>query len=752
MIFFFSFYKFGHLIKSKKGMMYSLSLIFIFSVLLTFVSGYPITYENFRGTPYKVGYDHRSITINGVRTMLISGAIHYPRSTPQAWPYLMKMAKNQGLNTIQTYAFWNLHEQTQGILDFSGRANLSQFLQIASDVGLFVNLRIGPYICGEWNYGGLPAWINKIANISIRSSNDPWKSIMKEFMVNLLSHIEPYLAKNGGPVILSQIENEYHTNDQNYVQWCGDLVSNDLSQFDLVWLMCNGYAANSTIETCNSCNCLDDGWIDQHRRTIFNQPAMFTENEGWYQSWGKALSVRSTSDIAYAVAGWFAGGGAYHSYYMWHGGNNYEHTAGSGIATMYADDVCLHSDGTPNEPKYTQLSRLQHLIANYSQILLSQDGNKTLLPYWDGSKWTIGTQQFVYSYLSSIYFLINQAHISLAILFQNQNITMSPRSVRIYDEKFNMLYDTSNYTDISSNNTQLVTIVDAFQWKTWSESNQSNASIVSSATPIEQIAITDDQTIYLWYRRNVTLTEVSSHVQFTVPTRRGNSLLFYFDGKYLGEFNNHDEGLGNVQANLQFDLSNFQPNKQYLFEILSISFGLNAGVPAYNLDYKGIVGNISLNGQILVDQVNPWRHQKGLVGEEKQIYTEQGSTTVFWNSNSSQGFNKTITWFQSTFDLDHLQNQDTNANPLLFDAQGLNRGHVFINGFDIGLYWLIQGQCQSQPGWCTQSQTQCNQPTQRYYHIPTDWIKPTNNLITIFEHLGTNQLNSVRILQRIVKN
>ena len=89
------------------------------------------------------------------------------------------------------------------------------------------------------------------------------------------------------------------------------------------------------------------------------------------------LFVRPTSDLAYSVAGWFAGGGAYHAYYMWHGGNNYGRTAGSGITTMYADDVCLHADGTPNEPKYTQLSRLQHLVADHAQVLLSQDANRT---------------------------------------------------------------------------------------------------------------------------------------------------------------------------------------------------------------------------------------------------------------------------------------------------------------------------------------------------------------------------------------
>ena len=243
--------------------MLRLILVPLFFCLLHLVIGNPITYEHVRGTPYKVSYDHRAITINDVRTMLISGVIHYPRSTPGMWPYLFQMAKNQGLNTIQTYVFWNFHEQRPGELDFSGRGNLSKFLQDAADAGLFVNLRIGPYVCAEWNYGGLPAWLNQIANMSFRSSNPQWEAAMKKFVLEIVNYSTPYLAKNGGPIILAQIENEYHGKDPAYVDWCGNLVTNELASTEIPWIMCNGQAANSTIETCNSCNCLDDGWMDR---------------------------------------------------------------------------------------------------------------------------------------------------------------------------------------------------------------------------------------------------------------------------------------------------------------------------------------------------------------------------------------------------------------------------------------------------------------------------------------------------------
>jgi hypothetical protein len=602
--------------------MHLLPVIYIYFVgILTCVVANPITYEDVRGTPYKVGYDYRAITINGVRTMLISGAIHYPRSTPGMWPYIMKMAKNQGLNTVQTYVFWNIHEQKQGVLDFSGRANLSRFLEEAANAGLFVNLRIGPYICGEWNYGGLPVWLNQIPNISFRSSNDPWKTLMRKFMLNILDYVTPYLAKNGGPIILAQIENEYHLNDTAYVDWCGSLVSNDFAFAEIPWIMCGGESANSTIETCNGCNCLASGYIDQHRQKYPNQPLILTENEGWFHQWGQAMYIRTTSNLATSVAEWFAAGGAYHAYYMWFGGNNYGRTAASGITTLYADDVCLHSDGTPNEPKYTQLSRLQHLIADHAKILLSQNSTRTSLPWWNGEKWGTGTQQFVYSYLPALHFVSNRAIIPVHTLFRNISILMPAQSVRIYDDNLAILWDSSNYSGINSDNTKIFTIVPGpLQWQTWTESNRSNLPKITSLTPLEQLNITNDETIYLWYRRNITLQQAQANTIVTVQTRKSNALLFFLDGQYLGEYDNHDPGASNVEPSIAFDLSHFKPNEQYLFEILSVSLGLSAGVGPYSFENKGIVGNIWLDGEkVLENQSHGFKHDLILIILLKKI-------------------------------------------------------------------------------------------------------------------------------------
>ena len=102
-----------------------------------------------------VSYDHKAIVINGQRRILMSGSIHYPRSTPEMWPDLIQKAKDGGLDVIQTYVFWNGHEPVRGQYYFGDRYDLVRFVKLAHQAGLYVHLRIGPYVCAEWNFGSV---------------------------------------------------------------------------------------------------------------------------------------------------------------------------------------------------------------------------------------------------------------------------------------------------------------------------------------------------------------------------------------------------------------------------------------------------------------------------------------------------------------------------------------------------------------------------------------------------------------------
>jgi hypothetical protein len=178
--------------------------------------------------------------------------------------------------------------------------------------------------------------------------------------------------------------------------------------------------------------------------------------------------------------------------------------------------------------------------------------------------------------------------------------------------------------------------------------------------PLEQLNLTNDETIHLWYRRNASLTQPSEHSVVQVQTRRANSLLLFLDGQFLGNFDEHSHGEGTITINVPLNLTQFHPYQQYLFEILSISLGINNyPIGLGHFEYKGIVGSVSIDGQSLIgNDTVLWKHQKGLFGEADQIYIEQGSKIVEWNLQWTMAINKSVTWFQTHFDLDHLAGED----------------------------------------------------------------------------------------------
>ncbi|KAJ1385183.1 Glycoside hydrolase, family 35 [Sesbania bispinosa] len=128
-----------------------------------------------------IEYDANAIIINGERRIIISGAIHYPRRTSQMWPDIIKKAKDGGLDAIETYVFWDLHEPARRQYDFSGNLDFIKFLKNVQEAGLYVVLRIGPYVCAEWNYGGFPMWLHNLPGIQLRIDNAVYKEEMETF-------------------------------------------------------------------------------------------------------------------------------------------------------------------------------------------------------------------------------------------------------------------------------------------------------------------------------------------------------------------------------------------------------------------------------------------------------------------------------------------------------------------------------------------------------------------------------------------
>ncbi|KAB2094768.1 hypothetical protein ES319_A02G182100v1 [Gossypium barbadense] len=153
-----------------------------------------------------VTYDKKAIVINGQRRILFSGSIHYPRSTPDMWEDLIQKAKDGGLDVIETYVFWNVHEPSPGNYNFEGRYDLVRFIKTVQKAGLYAHLRIGPYVCAEWNFGGFPVWLKFVPGISFRTDNEPFKRAMQGFTEKIVGLMKSHnlFESQGGPIILSQ--------------------------------------------------------------------------------------------------------------------------------------------------------------------------------------------------------------------------------------------------------------------------------------------------------------------------------------------------------------------------------------------------------------------------------------------------------------------------------------------------------------------------------------------------------------------
>ena len=327
-------------------------------------------------------------------------------------------------------------------------------------------------------------WLNSIPGMGLRSNSQAWMKEMKRFVTDITKIVEKYLAHNGGPIILAQIENEYNWPEyMDYINWCGDLVTK--LGADIPWGMCHahGLSARDAINTFNG----EDGqyYASKHLRWSqqSGQPLVWTENPGWFQDWGMSnngWSYRTPEDMAYAVLAWFARGGSHHNYYMWYGGNHMGRSAAMGITNKYADGVNLHSDMLPNEPKKTHLTRLHKLIKSISVILLSskiQTRNSLHLRYYDSDSKTYkrGAEQMAFVYdndVGQITFLQNSASMTVRVLYHHQYFIMQPKSIIVLNKAYSILYDTSkvNSTGLCTKRTYIQDKVKMDPFLAWSES------------------------------------------------------------------------------------------------------------------------------------------------------------------------------------------------------------------------------------------------------------------------------------------
>ena len=244
-----------------------------------------------------VTYDRRSFMVDHERLLVLSGSIHYNRVLPSDWDRVLKLAKGMGLNAIETYFFWSFHEPQRGSLDWSGRRNITRFIQLAQDNDLFVTLRIGPYSCGEYTWGGIPTWMRGLGAGCFRCSDPVWKSEMQRVVGEVMRKVTPLLLPNGGPVLALQIENEYRGTDLDYLAWTVEAARNTTTA--VPWILCHDLLSCTKVNAGEDkalCT-INDVWMDTPpsemstfpspgwMQTLWhgnpNQPAAWTEDQAW---------------------------------------------------------------------------------------------------------------------------------------------------------------------------------------------------------------------------------------------------------------------------------------------------------------------------------------------------------------------------------------------------------------------------------------------------------------------------------------
>ena len=682
----------------------------------------------------KCAFDRRAVTIDGKRILLLSGAIHYPRSTPGMWPELMNRSRQAGLNTIETYVFWNLHERRRGAFDFSGRLDLMRFLQLAQEYGLHVILRIGPYICAETNYGGLPAWLRDVPGVRMRTYNEPFMHEMARWVRFLCDYLRPMFAPNGGPIILAQIENEYGNvaknygeEGQNYLKWTIDF--SQTLELGVPWIMCVG-SAPGVIETINEFYA--HKLLAKHFAAHPGQPALCTENwPSWYDVFGYPRHVRTTENLAYTVARFIAGGGTGMNYYMWHGGTNF------GRETMYLQTTSYYSDAPLDElglptTKSHHLSRLHRIINDYQELLLNTDRPEPIL---------LGLDQRAYVYgegKRSLAFLCNDGETEATVSFEERSYALSQESVTLVADH-RVLMNTAEVepTSVIRRQRHVVSgLLQPFSW--WPEPMPTRwpealRSATVSDTPIEQLKLTQDETDYCWYTTKLVIASQESGAGMLTLKGVADLVYVFVDGKLKATSPGplkEDRGPIDSDDFIQSFALELEAGEHEL-SLLCCAIGLIKGdwmIGHQNMaeERKGFWGEATWNDNAIG---GPWHIQPGLAGETCRIF-DKPHAVVQWRNDESQARNQPLRWWRTTFD------RPAGDGPFVLDMQSMTKGLAWLNGHCIGRYWLIRS--TERPCTCNSSvvkHVEIGQPTQRYYHLPSDWLAERNAMV-LFEELG----------------
>lgn len=311
--------------------------------------------------------------LDGKPFQIISGEMHPARIPREYWRHRIRMAKAMGCNTIAVYLFWNYHESSPGVWDFrTGNHDIAAFIRMCGEEKMWVLLRPGPYVCAEWDWGGLPFYLLKTPDIKVRCMDPRYMSAVKRYITRVATEVAPLQCDKGGPILMTQIENEYgsYGNDRTYLEtlrkwWRAAGISVPFYTADgaTAYMLEAGSLPGCAIG-------LDSGGSDGDFAQAFKQdphvPAFSSETyPGWLTHWREKWQRPDTSGILRELRYLLSHHRSFNLYVV-HGGTNFGFTAGANAfspvqfqpdVTSYDYDAPIDEQGNAT-PKYYALRKL----------------------------------------------------------------------------------------------------------------------------------------------------------------------------------------------------------------------------------------------------------------------------------------------------------------------------------------------------------------------------------------------------------
>ncbi len=322
---------------------------------------------------HSFSFSKTQFLLDGKPLQIISGEMHPARIPRMYWRNRIQMAKAMGCNTIAAYVFWNYQESKPGLFDFkTENRDIAEFIRICQQEGMWVIMRPGPYVCAEWDFGGLPPYLLKIPDIKIRCMDPRYMAAVKRYMIKLASIVKPLLCTNGGPILMMQLENEYGSfgNDKTYMEtlrkiWKRNGINVPFYTADgaTAYMLEAGNVDGAAIGLDSGASEAD---FEQAGKRNPNVPSFSSETyPGWLTHWGEKWARPDTADLMKEVRFLLDTKRSFNLYVI-HGGTNFGFMAGANAfsptqfqpdVTSYDYDAPINEQGQPT-PKYFALRKL----------------------------------------------------------------------------------------------------------------------------------------------------------------------------------------------------------------------------------------------------------------------------------------------------------------------------------------------------------------------------------------------------------